>query len=497
MTIEQNSANYLHPFLDGKTKRLFIDGLWQEAVSGKSLPAINPSNGRIIANFAAGDHRDVDLAVASARKALSGPWSKFKPYDRQNLLIKLAELTERHFDELALLDTLDMGAPVGKTMAGRRRILGMLRYYAGQATAVHGETIENSIPGDYLTYTMREPIGVVGAIIPWNAPLAAIVWKIGPVLATGCTIILKPAEQASLTALRFAELCEEVGVPSGVVNVVTGEGQFAGAAIAEHPGVNKIAFTGSNATGQKILRASTGNLKRVTLELGGKSPDIVFADADMSLAVEGAAMAVFGNSGQVCSAGSRLFVERSIYEEFTVKVAEFSRSLRVGDGLDPSTQIGPLVSAQQLDRVVDYMDSGREDGARILAGGGRLTEGELADGYYVSPTVFADVRDDMRIVREEIFGPVVSAIPFDEIDEVIAQGNKTEFGLGSGVWTKDISKAHRVARGLEAGSVWVNCYQVLDPAVPFGGYKMSGQGREGGRDHIKEYLNIKSIWIRT
>jgi aldehyde dehydrogenase (NAD+) len=364
-------------------------------------------------------------------------------------------------------------------------------------TALHGETIENSQPGEVTSYTLKEPIGVVGAIIPWNSPLTAMLWKIGPVLATGCTMVLKPAEDAPLTALRLGELIQEAGIPDGVVNIVTGYGRTAGAALAEHPQVDKVAFTGSEATGQSILRASAGNLKRVTLELGGKSPNIVFADADMSTAVAGAAMAIFTNSGQSCSAGSRLFVEEKIYEEFVGRVAEFGKGLRVGNGLDPATQIGPLISERQLARVSGYLDLGRSEGAKLLSGGERLTAGSLEHGYFVPPTVFAHVRDDMRIAREEIFGPVLSAIPFTDIDEVIRRANATNFGLGAGVWTQDVKKAHHVARRLQSGSVWVNCYQVMDPAVPFGGYKMSGHGRESGIQHFQEYLNVKAVWIRS
>ena len=323
------------------------------------------------------------------------------------------------------------------------------------------------------------------------------IWKIGPALATGCTVILKPAEEAPLTPLRLGELVLEAGVPPGVVNIVPGYGETAGAALAAHLGVDKVAFTGSHLTGQKIVEASAGNLKRVSLELGGKSPDIVFADADLDSAVAGAWMAVFANSGQICSAGTRLFVERRMYDEFVDRVAAFGSGLRVGNGVDPATQIGPLVSQQQLERVTGYLAIGKQEGARALSGGDRLTEGAFAKGYFVPPTVFADVRDDMRIAQDEIFGPVLSAIPFKDIDEVIGRANATPFGLGSGVWTRDVSKAHRLAKAIRAGSVWVNCYQAMDPAVPFGGYKMSGYGRESGLQHLEEYLNVKAVWIKT
>jgi len=486
-----------HAFADGSFKKILIDGKWVEAASGKRFESRNPATGELLATVAEGDKEDVDRAVAAARKAFDGPWSRFTPYERQQLLLKYADIVESHFDELSTLDTLDMGAPLSRTRGLRLRVLGMLRYYAGQATAIHGETIPNSLPGEIFSYTLKEPIGVVGAIIPWNGPLAATVWKIGPVLATGCTVVLKPAEEAPLTSLRLGELALEAGVPPGVINIVPGYGETAGAALAAHPGVDKVAFTGSHFTGQSIVKASAGNLKRVSLELGGKSPDIVFSDADIEAAVPGAAMAVFANSGQICSAGTRMFVEQRIYDEFVDRVASFGSGLRVGNGLDPDTQVGPLVSQQQLDRVTGYLSTGKDEGAKALSGGERLTDGALAAGYFVPPTVFANVRDDMRIAQEEIFGPVISAIPFKDIDDLVQRANATMFGLGSGVWTRDVSKAHRLAKAIRAGSVWVNCYQAMDPAVPFGGYKMSGYGRESGLQHLEEYLNVKAVWIKT
>ncbi len=486
-----------HPFLDGKLKRMLIDGKWLEAASGKTFETFNPATGELLATVAEGDAEDIDRAVAAARRAFEGPWSKFKPFKRQNLLLKLADLVDKHFEELADLDTLDMGAPMSRTRGSRLRAVGMLRYYAGQTTAIHGETIENSLPGEITSFTLKEPVGVVGAIIPWNGPLTATIWKIGPALATGCTVVLKPAEEAPLTPLRLAELCMEAGVPPGVVNVVPGYGETAGAALSAHRDVDKVAFTGSHVTGQKIIQASAGNLKRVSLELGGKSPDVVFADADLDAAVPGAAMAVFANSGQICSAGTRLFVERKIYEEFSQRVADFGKTLKVGDGRDPEVQVGPLVSVEQLERVTGYLSIGRQEGARPLSGGERLTEGALSKGFFVPPTVFADVKDEMRIAQEEIFGPVISAIPFDDIEEVITRANNTGFGLGSGLWTRDVTKAHKLAKSIRAGSVWINCYQAMDPAVPFGGYKMSGYGRESGKQHVEEYLNVKSVWIKT
>ncbi len=486
-----------HPWLDGRTKRMLIDGQWVDAASGKTFQTHNPATGRLLATVAEGDAADIDLAVKAARRAFEGPWSRMKPFERQALLLKLADLVEAHFEELSWLDTLDMGAPISRTTGNRLRALGMLRWYAGMATAIHGETIPNSLPGEIFSYTLKEPVGVVGAIIPWNGPLTATIWKIGPALATGCTVVLKPAEEAPLTSLRVAELAMEAGVPPGVIDVVPGYGETAGAALAGHPDVDKVAFTGSHLTGQKIVRASAGNMKRVSLELGGKSPDIVFADADLEAAVPGAAMAVFANSGQICSAGTRLFVEKTIYEEFVGRVAEFGRQLKVGDGLDRETQVGPLVSEEQLHRVTAYLGIGKQEGARAVAGGERLSGEGYDGGYFVAPTVFGDVRDDMTIAKEEIFGPVISAIPFTDVDEVLTRSNATTFGLGSGVWTRDVSKAHTLARGIRAGSVWVNCYQAMDPAVPFGGYKMSGYGRESGLQQMEEYLNVKAVWIRT
>ncbi|SJZ56281.1 aldehyde dehydrogenase (NAD+) [Enhydrobacter aerosaccus] len=497
MTVMEKGPPQHPAYVDGKTKLMLIDGKWVPALSGKTFETRNPATGELLADVAEGDRADIDRAVAAARKAFAGPWSKWKPAERQMLLLRLADLVERHIEELAALDTYDMGAPISRTRNNRQRAVGMLRYYAGHAVTLHGETIDNSLAGEIFSYTLKEPVGVVGAIIPWNGPLTATIWKIGPALATGCTVVLKPAEEAPLTSLRLGELCLEAGVPPGVVNVVPGYGETAGAALASHPDVDKVAFTGSHLTGQKIVQASAGNLKRVSLELGGKSPDIVFADADLDAAVPGASMAVFANSGQICSAGTRLFVEKKVYEEFTGRVAAFAKELRVGNGVDPQTQVGPLVSAEQLDRVTDYLSIGRQEGARRLSGGERLTDGDYQKGYFVPPTVFADVRDDMRIAQEEIFGPVISAIPFTDIEEVIQRGNATPFGLGSGVWTRDVGKAHRLARAIRAGSVWVNCYQAMDPAVPFGGYKMSGYGRESGKQHLEEYLNVKAVWIRT
>ncbi len=487
----------LPAFLDGKPKLLLIDGKHVPAQSGQTFKSYNPTTGKVLAEVANAGVADVDAAVGAARRAFdTGPWSKFKPFERQAVLLKLADLVDQHFDELAMLDTLDMGGPISSTGAKRRRSVALLRFYAGLATSTHGQTIENSQTGEIFSYTVREPVGVVAAINPWNGPLGLAIWKIAPALAAGCTAVLKPAEQAPLSPLRLGELCLEAGIPPGVVNVVAGFGE-AGAALSSHPSVDKVAFTGSTEVGQAIVRASAGNLKRLSLELGGKSPNIIFADADLDLAVPGAAMAVFANSGQVCSAGSRLFVERKIHDEFVERLGAFAKTLKVGNPLDPKTQLGPLVSDKQLERVTGYLSAGKSEGARAVAGGNRIAEEGLADGYFVEPTVFAGVNDGMKIAREEIFGPVISVMPFDTVDEAIRRGNDTQYGLGSGVWTRDINNAHKVAKGLKAGSVWINCYQAMDPAVPFGGYKMSGFGRESGTEHMDEFLQTKAVWIKT
>jgi aldehyde dehydrogenase (NAD+) len=486
------------PFLKD-TKRLLIGGQWVEAVSGKTFPSVNPSTGEVIVDVAEADAPDADRAVAAARAAFEGPVSRMKPRDRQALLWALADTMDAHYDELRLLEALDMGAPMGRPRSGHTPAweAEVLRYFAGWATKIHGATIPNSVPGSFLTYTVKEPVGVVAAIVPWNRPVSNAVWKIAPVLATGCTMVLKPAEEAGLVALRIGELLTDIGAPDGMVNVLTGFGETVGAALTEHPDVDKVAFTGSTVVGQHIVRAAAGNLKRVTLELGGKSPDVVFADADLSRAVPGAAMGVFSNSGQICCAGTRIYVERPIHDEFVEALSAYADELKVGNSLDPETRIGPLVSAEQLARVTGYFDVGRTEGVRTTAGGRRLETGELANGYFVAPTVFADVTDHMRVTREEIFGPVACVLPFDSLDEVAARSNDTNFGLSGGIWTRDIGKAHQLAGRMQSGTVWVNSMLLFDPAVPFGGYKMSGWGREMGEAALEEHLNTKSIWINT
>jgi len=381
MNVIQQIERMSHPFLDGKTKRLLIDGKWVEAASGKTFASINPATGEVLATVAEGDAQDIDRAVAAARRAFDGPWSKIKPFERQLMLLRLADLVERHFEELSMLDTLDMGAPISRTFGTRQRVLGMLRYYAGMATALHGETIENSLPGEIFSYTLKEPVGVVGAIIPWNGPLGASVWKIGPALATGCTVVLKPAEQTPLTALRLARLIQEAGIPDGVVNIVTGFGETAGAALAAHPGVDKIAFTGETRTGIEIMKSGAETLKKITLELGGKSPNIVFADADLEAAVKGATLGIFYGKGEVCAAGSRLFVERKVHDEFMDKLVARTKKMVPGDPLDPKTRFGAIVSQAQMEKVLGYIASGKAEGARLVAGGEKAQVGSLKGNF--------------------------------------------------------------------------------------------------------------------
>jgi phenylacetaldehyde dehydrogenase len=475
-------------------RKLFIDGQWVDAASGRTFATPDPATGRTLAHVAEADAEDVDRAVRAARRAFEGPWSRLTPSERGRLIWRIGDLILEHADELAQLESLDNGKPFAVARAGDIPLAAdMFHYMAGWATKIEGNTIPIGVPympgAAFHAYTLREPIGVIAQIIPWNFPLLMAAWKLAPALTTGNVVILKPAEQTPLSALRLAELIAEAGVPGGVVNVLPGYGETAGAALAAHDGVDKVAFTGSTEVGKLIARAATGNLKKVSLELGGKSPNIVFDDADPDLAIQGAANAIFFNHGQCCVAGSRLFVQQNRFDQVIEGVANIARGIRLGSGLEPDTQMGPLVSDEQLRRVTGYLDSGRDEGARTVAGGGR--HGQV--GYFVQPTVLTGTRPEMKVVREEIFGPVVVASPFSDLDEIAAQANDTPYGLGAGIWTRDISKAHALAGRIRAGTVWINCYNVFDAAMPFGGYKQSGWGREMGHEVLAAYTEVKSV----
>lgn len=473
-------------------QKMLIDGKWVDAASGKTFTTENPATGEVICKVAEGDKADIDKAVAAARRAFeSGPWSKMSGSDRARLLNKLADACEKYADELAALESYDNGKPIRDARAADiPLVVKCYRYYAGWADKICGKTIP--IDGNYFCYTRHEPVGVIGQIIPWNFPALMQAWKWGPALAVGNTIVLKPAEQTPLTALAIARLAQEVGFPDGVINVVPGFGPTAGAALSGHMDVDKVAFTGEGATGRIIMTAAAqSNLKRVSLELGGKSPNIVFADADIDAAVEGAFFGLFFNQGQCCCAGSRLFVEQKIHNQVVDKLLAKAKNQKLGDQFDMNTTQGPQVSAEQMNRILGYVDAGKTEGAQCVTGGKRWGD----RGYYVEPTVFTNVTDEMKIAREEIFGPVMQILTFKDAQEVVDRGNRTHYGLAAAVWTRDIQKAHRIANSLRAGTVWVNCFDVFDAAAPFGGYKMSGIGRELGEYALELYTEVKTVTV--
>ncbi|WP_119084454.1 aldehyde dehydrogenase family protein [Altererythrobacter sp. B11] len=474
---------------------MLIGGEWREAASGETFSTEDPATGEKLADVASAGQEEVDAAVAAARAAFEGPWRKVKPDERARLINRLADLIEENGDELALTETLDVGRPIQfSRMADVGGAISQLRYQAGWATKLQGETNEISAPGEWLSYVLREPVGVCAQIVPWNFPLAMACGKIGPALAAGCTVVLKPAEQTPLSTIRLGELALEAGFPEGVINIVTGYGRTAGAMLAGHMDVDKVAFTGSTQTGRAIIEAAKSNFKRVSLELGGKSPTFIFADADLKKAIPAAAMGIFFNAGQVCAAGSRLFVQEEVADQVLEGIAGMARMLRVGHTLDPETVIGPLVSEVQLDRVTGYIESGRQEGARVMVGGGRK-EGA---GWFVEPTVLVDTEASMKVRAEEIFGPVLCATRFsaeDDADRLAAFGNETQFGLAASIWTRDIGMAHRLARRLKAGTIRINGSGGVDPALPLGGFKASGWGRENGKAGVDAYTELKAISV--
>lgn len=483
-------------FLDGSPKKLFINNEWVSAANGETFQTLNPATGEPLAEAALAGQEDVDRAVRAAREAFeSDAWRQMSGEDRGQLLWKLADLIDEHADELAELETLDNGKPLRVSRKGDIPFAAKhFRYYAGWAGKLEGTTVPVSYPNQFV-YTLREPVGVVGLIIPWNFPLLMAAWKLSPALACGNTAILKPAEETPLTALRLGELALQAGFPPGVLNILTGPGEPTGAAIAAHPGIDKISFTGSTEVGRKILEASAkSNLKKVNIELGGKSPNVIFADADPAKAIKGAIWAVFSTAGQECVAGSRLFVERPVYEQVLEGLAGEAKKIRVGNGFAQKVHIGPLVSERQLERVIGYIDEGRSAGAQVVTGGERLG-GEFERGYFLAPTIFSSEDDDLSIMREEVFGPVAAVTAFDDWDELVHRANDTRYGLAAGVWTQNLSKAHRFAQAVHAGTVWINSYGLFDAAAPFGGYKESGFGREMGKEALDLYTNSKTVWV--
>ena len=478
-----------------RTYRLFINGAWTDSRSGKMFTTPNPATGQPLAEVAEADSADVDRAVRAARGAFDGPWSRVSGRDRGRLLYKLAQLIERDARRLAELETADNGKPIRESLyIDLPQVIETFEYFAGWATKLEGETIPLS--GTMFNYTLREPVGVCGQIIPWNFPLLMCAWKLAPALAAGNTCVLKPAEQTPVTAMELAKLIQEAGFPDGVVNIVPGYGETAGAALASHPGVDKIAFTGSTEVGKLIARAAANNLTKVSLELGGKAPNIIFADADLDQAVDGAMMGIFFNQGQVCCAGSRLFVAEPVREQFLDRFRARAQSLRVGDPLRPDTEMGPQVSEEQLNRIKGYVEIGKQEGASVLTGGAppRLP-GHLGHGYFFQPTILINVHNQMRVAQEEIFGPVTAVIPFTDEEHLIRQANDTIYGLSAGIWTKNLSRAHRFAKAMRAGTVWINTYNMIHPAMPFGGYKQSGYGRELGKHSLDLYTQVKSVWV--
>jgi acyl-CoA reductase-like NAD-dependent aldehyde dehydrogenase len=474
--------------------RLLINGEWVDG--GKPFDTLNPATGEVLTQVAEAGAEGVDRAVKAAREAFEksgkGTWRSMSASDRGKVLWRIADLIEKNIDELSELETLDNGKPIFESRyVDMPMIVDVFRYYAGWATKIHGETI-NTFENAF-TYTLREPVGVIGAIVAWNFPLLLASWKLGPALACGNTAVLKPAEQTPLTALRFGELAMEAGLPAGVLNIVTG-GPETGKALVKHSGVDKIAFTGSTVVGKEIMRSSADTLKRVTLELGGKSPNIVFADSDMDSAVKGAINGIFYGKGEVCNAGSRLFVERKVRDFFVDKLVERTKKMQPGDPLDPKTRLGAIVSQEQMKTVLGYIEAGKSEGAQLIAGGKRVSVGD-GNGYFIEPTIFSGVNNQMKIAQEEIFGPVLSVLDFDDIEQVAAQANQTPYGLAAAIWTNDIKKAHALSRRLRAGMVWINTYGLMDASMPFGGYKSSGFGRDLGEAALEGYTETKSVWL--